>query len=250
MSVTHRECALVAYCTEPATDEGRDQSSAKVLASGETYQQTVARLRKPLDFGNARSFNFAILIEERKRHETDEAKSAVTYRYNNALATGALDAMQAGDKSGAAATLSGDSSKLKVSLVSQITRVMSASLSFNGGGKGEGKAEASGVERKSRWRAGLNGERGVDGAREQEREVEERGQAEVAVDLGPANPVETALNMTGEGSVRSQKVARMLTSSIEKASPQTDPPELVHIGAWIPGTRSSLQTAVSRTSTS
>ena len=91
----------------------------------ETYQDTLRRLRRPLQIGTARDFNFRVLVNERKRHETHEAQSAITYRYNHALATGALQTMQeSGSDSGAAGKdmeIPGGSGQMKAQIVSQLT---------------------------------------------------------------------------------------------------------------------------------
>lgn len=120
-------------------------------------QEGLAQLLVPLALGTARSFNFQALVSERRRHETKEATSAIAYRYNNALAMGVLNSLREPGPGGhAEAELSGgDSAKLKASLVSQITRVMSAErVAGTAGVKDDGRAEASGVERHLRWQGG------------------------------------------------------------------------------------------------
>lgn len=136
------------------------------------HEKSLAQLLVPLAFGTARSFDVQILVSERKRHETKEATSAITYRYNNAVAMGILDSLRAPQDSSLSPSQSaapppapnrGDSTKLKASLVSQITRVISTErASGTAGVKDDGRAEASGVERKTRWEgAAREGKKGA-----------------------------------------------------------------------------------------
>jgi hypothetical protein len=113
---------------------------------------------KPLDFGSAANINWDVLVAERERHETDEAKSAVTYRYKQAEAADIIKAVSTTLEDNGAqknvdikanATLETDaatSSKLKASVVTEITRVISASLTSTA------KPDATGIERRVRWR--------------------------------------------------------------------------------------------------
>lgn len=97
-------------------------------------------------------------MKERLNHKTEEAKSAITYRYRHAAeedginglietisraANGptSVDAPQAHDDE-----MSSSESKLKASMVNEITRVMSASLTSTA------KGSTSGIERIARWR--------------------------------------------------------------------------------------------------
>ncbi|KAM5544147.1 hypothetical protein V8D89_002196 [Ganoderma adspersum] len=131
----------------------------------ETYTETMARLRTPLSYGTARSFNFSTVIQERQRHETREAKSAITYRFNNAVATGALASLKSSGWQDAPALLeTEESEELKAALVSQMTHALSATVLSDG--KSDGKADATGVERRVRWRGGEEKGRGDEGAGE------------------------------------------------------------------------------------
>ncbi|KAI0327092.1 hypothetical protein GY45DRAFT_1328010 [Cubamyces sp. BRFM 1775] len=58
------------------------------------------------------------------------------------------------------ATVDGDSSKLKATIVTQITRALSAErVAGTTGVKADGRAEASGVERTTRWQGGEGGKK-------------------------------------------------------------------------------------------
>lgn len=95
-----------------------------------------------------------MLIAERKRHETEEATSAVTYRYKKAEAESVLEAVAANHPDGksvdlerrTAGTDAEKSSNVKSSIVNEITRVISASLTSTA------KLDTTGLERRVRWR--------------------------------------------------------------------------------------------------
>ncbi|KAG5636706.1 hypothetical protein H0H81_007102 [Sphagnurus paluster] len=97
---------------------------------------------KPLDFGTSSSFRHSVLVKERAFHETEEARSAITYRYRNAA--GVSDVLeQVRSSQGSEPSIS---SKLKASVVTEITRVVSASLTSTA------KADTAGIERLVCWR--------------------------------------------------------------------------------------------------
>jgi hypothetical protein len=109
---------------------------------------------KALDFGTPSKLNWDVLVAERERHETEESKSAVTYRYKHAEADGLLDAVSSslGDnpKTADADTDDGtDASKskhMKAAVVTEIARVISASITSTA------KPNTTGLERRVRWR--------------------------------------------------------------------------------------------------
>ncbi len=140
--------------TTQSTASSHESRADEASKCGESYAATKARVKTPLHFGTARALNFETFVSERKRHETKEAASAITYRYTNALAQGTIEAFQAAhDGDSARGTEhSEDSTKLKAALVAEITRVMSASILAGRGDISDGRAEASGVERGVRWK--------------------------------------------------------------------------------------------------
>jgi hypothetical protein len=92
-------------------------------------------------------------VKERSNHETEEAKSAITYRYQHATeAEELIDMVSKAVNSTNSSTDSpcDDSStsttKLKASMVNEITRIMSAALTTTA------KLDSAGVERLARWR--------------------------------------------------------------------------------------------------
>jgi hypothetical protein len=109
-------------------------------------------------YGTAASFRFDVLVEERQRHETEESKSSITARYRKAQAEAAVQqgvpitdsVFPSTTRSTEDATES--SATMTMNLISQITRVVSDSLT------GSAKSIASGTsERLARWRgAGIH----------------------------------------------------------------------------------------------
>jgi hypothetical protein len=93
-------------------------------------------------------------VAERERHETEEAKSAVTYRYKQAEADGLLEAVSSNieSKPKMADPISEDdndvskSTRLKASVVTEIAHVISASLTSTA------KPDTTGLERRVHWR--------------------------------------------------------------------------------------------------
>jgi hypothetical protein len=109
-------------------------------------------------YGTADNFQFGTLIKERSRQETEEAKSAVTARFRKAAAADIVSTESRTRASGLdvlASTgldsASGTSTEIKASLISAITRVMSASLTS------AAPSTVSGADRRLRWKqAGIS----------------------------------------------------------------------------------------------
>jgi hypothetical protein len=112
---------------------------------------------RAIEFGTAATFNFPALIKERSNHETEESKSAITYRYQHAMGTEELvdvvsKAVDVNKPAGASAPDSPhdddptSTTKLKASMVNEITRIMSAALTTTA------KLDTAGIERLARWR--------------------------------------------------------------------------------------------------
>jgi hypothetical protein len=112
---------------------------------------------KAIDFGTPAKLNWDVFVAERERHETQEAKSAVTYRYKQAEAEDLISAVtdslrdntskiQAAPTEIKMETDAAKSRSMKASVVTEITRVISATLTSTA------KPNTTGLERRVRWR--------------------------------------------------------------------------------------------------
>ncbi|KAH9943952.1 hypothetical protein B0H21DRAFT_469767 [Amylocystis lapponica] len=142
----------------------REERNTAASHSAETPHGTFSELvdprdddMKPLDFGSATAFKFSSLVQERARHETKEAKSAITYRYRQAVALGTIEHASDSDADPPNASephtshhrtgMNAETSKLKADLVTEMTRALSAAMTSTGP-----KQDTSGVERQVRWK--------------------------------------------------------------------------------------------------
>lgn len=100
-----------------------------------------------LDFGNAANFKWEVFIETREQHETEEATSAVTYRYKQAESEGVIESVTAslGSNPTSDSEGAGKSDQMKASIITGIARVISASLTSTA------KPDTTGLERRARW---------------------------------------------------------------------------------------------------
>jgi hypothetical protein len=109
---------------------------------------------KAIDFGTPAKLNWDVLVAERERHETEEAKSAVTYCYKQAEAEDLINAVTNSLRDDASKiqpteknveTDVAKSRSMKASVVTEITRVISATLTSTA------KPNTTGLERRVRW---------------------------------------------------------------------------------------------------
>jgi hypothetical protein len=102
------------------------------------------------------TFNFDTLADERERHETEEAKSAVSSRWTKAAAANAVLSMDVPEALAEIAKVSGagEDSKsvpeIKANLIGEITRALSSRFSTS-------YASTAGLTRRTRWKTNGTG---------------------------------------------------------------------------------------------
>ena len=148
LKVSHRELSLIIWGHSADLEQMSNGASVAVA----TPQPSTL---KALDFGTPAKLNWDVLVAERERHETEEAKSAVTYRYKQAEVEDLVNAVTTnlGDDKSEVEVAGKDveaeaakSRSMKASVVTEITRVISAALTSTA------KPNTTGLERRVRWR--------------------------------------------------------------------------------------------------
>lgn len=100
-----------------------------------------------VDFGTAQKFNSVAIIKLRKRHETDEARSAITYRYRHSRCSDSLPTSTSTNTEAPKPTEAG-AAKLKGRILNEIISTISSSLMAK-----DNTRELAGSARLARWRA-------------------------------------------------------------------------------------------------
>jgi hypothetical protein len=130
------------------TNDGIDVQAIPRVGMGEDAGPPERCVR----YGTASNFNFDALIDDRRRHETEESKASVAARYRQAMAEGLF----LGTKLSSTKT-SKPSSKtsMTAALISQITHLASLALTSS---NSSAKAASEGAEKRlSRWKSSTAG---------------------------------------------------------------------------------------------